>query len=105
MNITDLLVGRISGHLEKLCEKNEKISRIRKLFLWDAGTFRTQFLLENGKVSIVQSDGKPDIIIEASEQDVRDVLERKVDPMEAYSNGRLKIRASLMDKLLLSELL
>lgn len=94
---------------EKLSEAQGFRARIMSLdryFLLDTGTNRTLFHLSEGVV--VEADinsHPPDITITTTEKELSGIMEKRISPMESYSKGRIKIKSSLMDKLLFSELL
>ncbi len=94
---------------EKLSEASGFKGRIKSLeryFLLDTGENRTLFHLTEGVV--VEADVNshpPDITITTTEEELVGIMEKKINPMESYSKGRIKIKSSFMDKLLFSELL
>ncbi len=94
---------------EKLSESSGFRGRILSLdryFLLDTGENRTLFHLSEGVV--IEADinsHPPDITVTTTEDELKGIMEKRINPMESYSKGRIKIKSSLMDKLLFSELL
>ncbi len=48
---------------------------------------------------------RPDISITSTEEDLTSILKKELSPIKAYATGRLKIRAPLLDMLLLRKML
>ena len=105
ISIQSMLLEKVNEKLQKSEKARRRMSAARKVLRWDGGASITTFLLENGQVAIASNELKPDIVITASPDDVLGIMQKKLDPMEAYSSGKLKIKASLLDKLLMAELL
>ncbi len=84
----------------------KKLEKAQKSFciVFD-GSASYNFSLRDGKFSeIREGETEADIRIEVSSEDFRKLLSRELDPMTAYIEKKIKVRASLMDKLLLTEL-
>jgi len=84
----------------------KKLERARKSFciVFD-GSASYNFSLIDGKFSeIREGETDADIRIEVSSEDFKKLLSRDLDPMTAYIEKRIRVKASLMDKLLLTEL-
>ncbi|MCL4331279.1 MAG: SCP2 sterol-binding domain-containing protein [Candidatus Thermoplasmatota archaeon] len=105
ISIQSMLLEKVNERLQNSEKTRKRMAATRKVLRWDAGETGTTFLIENGRVAIASNDLKPDIVITASTDDVLGIMQKKLDPMEAYSSGKLKIKASLLDKLLMAELL
>ncbi len=88
---------------EKYSKKLGKVSKSFCIIFDENESYN--FRLENGKISEIM-DGKTDadITIEVSADNFKKLLSREIDPMEAYFDKRIKVKASLMDKLLITEL-
>ena len=107
------MIGPALRHLIKINEKlgeaassNSKILTIERYFLLDTQTNKTRFHLANGVLGEVDlNTHEPDVFIYTTEEELENILAKKVNPMESYSKGRIKIKSSFMDKLLFSELL
>ncbi len=105
ISVQSMLLEKVNEKLQNSEKTRKRMAATRKVLRWDAGDTSTTFLVENGQVAIAGNDLKPDIVITASTDDVLGIMQKKLDPMEAYSSGKLKIKASLLDKLLMAELL
>lgn len=105
ISVPSMLLEKVNGKLQGSEKARRRMAGTRKVLRWDADASSTTFLIENGHVVIAGNDLKPDIVITASADDVLGIMQKKLDPMEAYSSGKLKIKASLLDKLLMAELL
>lgn len=105
ISVQDLIIEKAN---RKLMEQNPaalKLKSLKRIIQLDTGSSRLNFILENGALSLAGTDLKPDIVLLITEEDIRSILEKTLDPMEAYSQGRLKVKSSLMDKLIMAELL
>ncbi|KJE48933.1 MULTISPECIES: SCP2 sterol-binding domain-containing protein [Acidiplasma] len=64
------------------------------------------FKIENNHISEpVEEKSDADIYVEVSSDLFKKILSKEESAMDAYLKGQLKIKASLMDKLLISDLL
>ncbi len=64
------------------------------------------FKIENNHISEpIEKKEDADISVDVSSDIFNKILSKEVNAMDAYMKGQLKIKASLMDKLLLSEIL
>ena len=88
-------------------ERKDKIKDLKRSIVvkfTDDGTYH--FYLENAKLSDVEEgEIEADIVLETDTQTFRDILEKKEDALTAYITKKIRIKAKLMDKLLLSDLL
>ncbi len=87
--------------------RKEKIKDLRRTIVirfTDDGTYN--FKLEDAKLSDVkEGEIQADILVETTIQIFKDILDKKEDALTAYLTKKIKIKAKLMDKLLLSDLL
>ncbi|MCL4332783.1 MAG: SCP2 sterol-binding domain-containing protein [Candidatus Thermoplasmatota archaeon] len=94
------------GKLEGDDRFRVKLSKVNRSFSveFDGKEFYN-FSIENGVVSEI-SAGKidADISISVPSKVFRQILSREVNPMTAYFEKKLRIRASLGDKLLMTEI-
>lgn len=104
------ILSQLSETVNKRIETDEKyrkkLGSVNKSFCItfdDKDSYN--FTLANGKVSEIQ-DGKveADIGIEVSSDIFKKLLAREIDPMAAYFDKKIIVKASLMDKLLITEL-
>jgi putative sterol carrier protein len=101
------LADKINKRLATDEKFKKKLSGVKKTFCIDFdGKDFYNFSLENGSVSEIM-DGKKDadIYIEVSSDLFSKLLSGEEDAMSAYFEKKIKIKASLMDKLLISDLL
>jgi len=88
-------------------ERKEKIKDLKRSIVvkfTDNGTYH--LYLENAKLSDVkEGEIEADIILETDTKTFRDILDKKEDALTAYITKKIRIKAKLMDKLLLSDLL
>lgn len=104
--------------LDNLVEKvNSKIATDEKYQMKLSGVTKTvmvqfdqdksyNFTLENGKVSPVQEgEVDADIKVQVPSEIFRKIMNKETDAMTAYFEKKLQVKASLMDKLLLQDLL
>ncbi len=99
------LLEKINRKLSESANLPKRFLEMRKVLLLDMGAVTVKFLISNGIVTVTEEPREPDIIIYASEQEIRDIMGKRSNPMDAYSRGRIKIKSSFTDKLILAELL
>lgn len=83
-----------------------KLEKIDKKFSVDFdGTTFYHFAISGGNIGEIM-DGKEegDISISVDSEVFRKILAKELDPMEAYFEKKIRIKASLLDKLFLTEL-
>ncbi|MEL9998701.1 MAG: SCP2 sterol-binding domain-containing protein [Thermoplasmata archaeon] len=61
--------------------------------------------LENGSLNFIEPIDDPDIVVEMSVETFNKILSKEIDALSAYITRKIVVKASLSDKLLLSELL
>ena len=61
--------------------------------------------LENGSLNFIEPIDDPDIVVEMSVETLNKILSKEIDALSAYITRKIVVKASLSDKLLLSELL
>ncbi|MEM4312943.1 MAG: SCP2 sterol-binding domain-containing protein [Thermoplasmata archaeon] len=61
--------------------------------------------LENGSLNFIEPIDDPDIVVEMSVETFSKILSKEIDALSAYITRKIVVKASLSDKLLLSELL
>ena len=84
----------------------EKMSKVNKSFSVEFdGTTNYNFRIENGNIGeIMEGKKDADIAISVDSETFRKILSNETDAMSAYFEKKLRIKASLMDKLLLSDI-
>ncbi len=98
------LVGKFNAKDDERKEKIKDLKRSIMVKFTDDGTYH--LYLENAKLSDVQEgEIEADIVLETDVQTFRDILDKKEDALTAYITKKIRIKAKLMDKLLLSDLL
>lgn len=105
ISIPDIILTKANRKLNEPGKISQRLAGIKRIITFDCGESKFNFLLESGRLSLMAGEAKPDIMISASAEDIMAIAEKRLNPMEAYSEGKLKIKASLLDKLLISELL
>ncbi len=105
ISVQDLILDKANRKLKAQTPAAERLKKLTRIIQLDTGDSRNNFILDQGVLSLARGDLKPDIIITISEGDLRSILEKTLDPMEAYSQGRLKLKSSILDKLIMAELL
>lgn len=105
--ILDELAAKINDKLVTNEKFREKLSNVQKTFCVDFdSTDFYNFKLEQGKISeILPGKTEADITIEVGSDMFKKLLNGEEDPMVAYLEKKIKIKASLMDKLLINDLL
>jgi len=98
------LVDKFNAKNDERKEKIKDLKRSIMVKFTDDGTYH--LYLENAKLSDVQEgEIEADIVLETDVQTFRDILDKKEDALTAYITKKIRIKAKLMDKLLLSDLL
>lgn len=103
----------LNQHVESLNNKiqsdekyRKKLGNVKKSFcmIFD-NTDAYNFSLEDGRISEIR-DGRidSDITIELSSDTFQGLLSKQIDPLAAYFDKRIRVKASLMDKLLITEI-
>ncbi|MCY0867507.1 MAG: SCP2 sterol-binding domain-containing protein [Aquificaceae bacterium] len=105
ISVQDLILNKANRKLNDRTPAAERLRNLTRIIQLDTGGDRITFILDHGLLSLAGGELKPDIVLIISEGDIRSILEKSLDPMEAYSQGRLKVKSSLMDKLLMAEML
>ncbi|MCD6276024.1 MAG: SCP2 sterol-binding domain-containing protein [Thermoplasmata archaeon] len=103
----EILQKLVKKFNEKEDERKEKIKDLERRIVIkfsDDGTYYMD--LKNGRLSdVMEGDVSGDIIAELSTETFKKILDKEEDALTAYITKKIKIKARLMDKLLLSELL
>ena len=105
--VLDNLVAKVNEKLETDEKFREKLADVNKKIViqFDQDMFYN-FTLADGKVSPVsEGEIEADIRIEVSSETFNQIMSKETDALTAYLEKKLKIKASLMDKLLLQNLL
>ncbi len=105
--ILDGLVAKINAKIATNEKYREKLSKVNKTFCVDFdGSDFYNFKLEAGKVSeVLPGKIDADVTIEVGSEIFKKILNGEEDPMVAYLEKKIRIKASLMDKLLINDLL
>lgn len=105
--VLDNLVNKVNNKIASDEKYRNKLSKVTKTVLvqFDQDKFYN-FRLENGKISPV-SEGQveADIKVQVPFETFNKILNKETDAMTAYFEKKLQVKASLMDKLLLQDLL
>ncbi len=104
--ILNQLRETVNSRIESDEKYRKKLGKVSKSFcITFDGSESYNFTLENGSVSEVK-DGtvEADISIEVSSETFKKLLAREIDPMAAYFDKQIRVKASLMDKVLITEL-
>lgn len=100
------LLTKINEKLQELSGTGSRILTLDRYFLLETGPEKTLLHLSNGVLAEVDPNShQPDITISTTTDELEGILEKRINPMESYSRGRIKIKSSFMDKILFSELL
>ncbi|MHB1470230.1 MAG: SCP2 sterol-binding domain-containing protein [Thermoplasmataceae archaeon] len=87
-------------------EKMQKISKLDRTACIELDDSENIFFeIKNGSILVKDHLDSPDIVLKSSTQDFSDILDRKLDPMKAYFSRKIVIKAKLMDKLLIADIL
>ena len=98
------LVDKFNGKEDPKKEKIKELERSIVVRFRDDGTYH--LYLKDGKLSDVEEgEIEADIVLETDTKTFVDILEKREDAMTAYITKKIRIKAKLMDKLLLSDLL
>ncbi len=89
---------------EKIKNKIKDIKKNITLIFEDDGSYH--FTLNNSKLSDVEEGyQKGDIEITTTTEIFKKILNKEIDALSAYITKKIRVKASLMDKILISELL
>ncbi len=98
------LVNKFNKSESKKKEKIKDIERTVVIKFEDDGTYHTH--LKNSTLSDVEEgDVEGEIIITTTTETFRKILNGQEDALTAYLTKKIKVKAKLMDKLLLNDLL
>ncbi len=101
------LVGKMNAKIGTDQNYAKKLSNVTKsidIIFDDKDSY--YFKVENGKIT-EPLEGKidADIVVTVSSDVFNKILSKQINAMDAYMKQQIKIKSSLMDKLLLSDLL
>ena len=86
-----------------------RFANYTKNMQFDFTDLNTSYLIkvENGEVKSMaeESSESPDILVTIESSDFIDILNKKINPMKAYTTGKLKAKGKLTDLLKLQKLL
>lgn len=104
--ILNQLSETVNSRIESDEKYRKKLGKANKSFcITFDGKESFNFTLRDGRVSeIVDGRVEADIGIEVSSDTFKQLLSREIDPMAAYFEKKILVKASLMDKLLITEL-
>lgn len=105
--VLDNLVNKVNQKLATDEKYQKKLSGVTKTVMVQFDQDKSyNFTLENGKVSPVQEgEVDADIKVQVPSEIFRKIMNKETDAMTAYFEKKLQVKASLMDKLLLQDLL
>lgn len=104
--VLEELKNRVNERVKNDEKFAKKLSTVRRSFLviFD-GKESYNFQIAEGKVGdIVPGNQASDIEISVDSDTFNRIIARQIDPMAAYMEKKIKIKASLFDKLFLTEL-
>jgi putative sterol carrier protein len=100
------LLDEANARLQSNPDKREKISRLDRTACIELDNNENIFFeIRDGSIIVKDHVDSPDIIVKSTSQDFSDILDRKLDPMKAYFSKKIVIKAKLMDKLLIADIL
>ncbi|WP_393971376.1 SCP2 sterol-binding domain-containing protein [Oxyplasma meridianum] len=100
------LLDEANTKLQENPEKKEKISKLDRTVCIELDDSENIFFeIKNGSITVVDHVVSPDIVVKSSSRDFSDILDKKLDPMNAYFSKKIVIKAKLMDKLLIANIL
>ncbi len=98
------LVDKFNAKDDPRKEKIKDLERTILVKFTDDGSY--YFTLKNSKLSDVEEgEVKADIIVETTTETFKNIVNKKEDALTAYFSKKIRIKAKLRDKLLLSDLL
>lgn len=90
----------------KLREEFKDYSRIIQFIFPDLGTSYVIIIKEGNIVSITEENREtPDILVTTDSTILFDILDKKINPLMAYTTGKLKVKGKLTDLVKLQKLL
>ena len=97
-------VGYLQNKFKDKLQNDERarieMEGVRRVLVIELSGKVYRFLMdETGLNPLDDEDAVADIRIVTTEEVLSDILEKKLDPMKAYSEGMVKIDASLLDML------
>lgn len=105
--ILEQLSAKINSRLSGDEKYKKKLKDVKKTFQIEFdGKEYYNFKLEDGKISPVE-EGKieADVNVSVNSDVFQKILSKEIDALSAYFEKKIQVKASLMDKLLLTELL
>ncbi|NPA75208.1 MAG: sterol carrier protein [Euryarchaeota archaeon] len=99
------LVTKFNKSESKKKEKIKDLERVILISFEDDGNYYT--VLRNGQLSDIEQgdDVKADIVVSTTTDTFLRILNKEEDALTAYFAKKIKIKAKLMDKLLIGEIL
>ncbi|MCL5665585.1 MAG: SCP2 sterol-binding domain-containing protein [Candidatus Thermoplasmatota archaeon] len=104
------ILNQLSETVNRRIESDEKyrkkLGKVTKTFcITFDGKESYNFSLDNGKISEIQDGRKDsDIMVNVDSDTFRKILSKEIDPLSAYIEKKITVKASLLDKLLITEL-
>ncbi len=103
-DILQELVNKFNSKEDPRKDKIRDLERSIVIRFKDNGVYH--MYIKDAKLSDVEEgDIDADIVVETDAKTFQDILDKKEDALTAYITKKIKIKAKLMDKLLLSDLL
>ncbi len=101
------LVDKANEKIKNDPKYYEKLKNVNKTITITFDNEKTyHFKVENGHVTNPEEGSVPaDIEVNVSSENFKKILNKEMNAMDAYLNKKIIIKSSLMDKLLLSDLL
>lgn len=98
------LVKRFNERDDPRKSKIRDLERSIVIKFSDDGTYH-MYLKDAELSDVEEGEIEADIVVEIDTKTFKDILEKREDALTAYITKKIKIKAKLMDKLLLSDLL
>jgi putative sterol carrier protein len=105
--ILDQLVERVNKKLESDEKYRSKLDGVSKSFVITFDNSDSyNFRLDDGSISPVTPGSiEADVSVTVSSETFQKILTKEIDAFSAYFEKKIQVKAKLMDKLLLTELL
>ena len=102
----EALRKRVIQRIESDEKFKNKLMKVDKKFLveFEGNTFYN-FSIKKGSISeIMDGPVEADVTISMDSDTFNKIMSKEIDPMEAYFEKKIRIKASLLDKLFLTDL-
>ncbi len=94
------LVEKFNAKLQESQSMQNELQGIKRTLDIVLQEDKTRLFLSKEGLAYTEDNGKkPDISIITTRETLSDILERRIDPMKAYLDGDVKVKASILDML------